>query len=120
MRSEPAHDVKPLDTIALTQPGEVVWETRPGAQSNGGGIAWAVRSSGNTLMSGFGRLTSGSTPAKTLDHDEVIHVLSGVLGIRSEGTDTVAHAGGVLAISQGATVTYFGEQAEFFFVITAG
>ena len=105
--------------IEMTQAENAVWEIRDGAQENGGGIAWAGRSTGNSLASGFGRLQCGRTPEKTLEYDEVIHVLQGTFGVSCGGVETVARAGGVLSISRGTTVAYFGVQAEFFFVVTA-
>ncbi|TDF62659.1 hypothetical protein [Cupriavidus sp. L7L] len=107
------------EAIALTPAGDVQWEGRGGAEDNGGGIAWAARASGNSLASGFGRLRSGRTPPKTLGYDEVIYVLQGTFGVSCNGIDTVARVGGVLSIKRGSTVTYFGTEAQFFFVVTA-
>lgn len=108
------------ETIALTRPGEAAWERRGGAEDAAAGIAWAARAAGNSLASGFGRLKSGRTQPKTLDYDEVIHVLTGSLGVSCNGTEVIARAGGVLSMPRGATVVYFGSDAEFFFVVTAG
>lgn len=107
------------ETIALTRAGEVVWDSRGGAENNGGGIAWAARSAASSLASGFGRLKAGRTPPKTLDYDEVIHVLKGTFGVSCNGTNVVAEAGETLSIGRGSTVIYFGSNAEFFFVVTA-
>ncbi|MGR8023331.1 hypothetical protein [Burkholderia cenocepacia] len=106
-------------TTALTRAEEIVWEIRGGAEDGGGGIAWAVRSTGNSLASGFGRLKVGETPAKTLEYDEVIHVLDGTLGVTCDGRLLVARAGDVLSLSRGSVVSYYGCDAEFFFVVTA-
>lgn len=106
-------------TTALTRADDAVWDTRDGAQDGGGGIAWAVRSAGNSLASGFGRLKAGGTPAKTLDYDEVIHVLRGTFGVTCDGRQLIAQAGDVLSLSRGSVVTYSGCDAEFFFVVTA-
>ncbi|WP_322021582.1 MULTISPECIES: cupin domain-containing protein [unclassified Burkholderia] len=103
-------------TTALTRADEAVWETRDGGA---GGIAWAARSTGNSLASGFGRLKEGGTPPKTLDYDEVIHVLKGTFGITCDGKQMIARAGDVLSLSRGSVVTYSGQDAEFFFVVTA-
>ena len=107
-----------LKTVVLTRAAEAAWELRSGAEDNGGGIAHAARSPGNSLTSGFGRLRQGRTPSKTLDYDEVIYVLQGTLGVGCDGVDLSASAGDVLSISRGSTVTYFGTDAEFFFVAT--
>ncbi|RQS40918.1 hypothetical protein [Burkholderia sp. Bp8990] len=106
-------------TTALTRAEDAVWEIRSGAEDGGGGIAWAARSTGNSLASGFGRLKAGETPAKTLDYDEVIHVLDGTLGVTCDGRQLVARAGDVLSLSCGSIVSYSGRDAEFFFVVTA-
>ncbi|WP_321896560.1 hypothetical protein [Burkholderia cepacia] len=106
-------------TTALTCADETVWETRDGTQDGAGGIAWAASSTGNSLASGFGRLKEGGTPPKTLDYDEVIHVLKGTFGITCDGRQLVARAGDVLSLSRGSVVTYSGQDAEFFFVVTA-
>lgn len=105
--------------IELTKAENISWEIRDGAEKNEGGISWAMRAAGNSLASGFGRLKNGRTPEKTLEYDEVIYVLQGVLGVSCNGSDVMAQAGEVLSISRGATVAYFGTQAEFFFVVTA-
>lgn len=107
------------ETIAVTRAGDAVWDLRGGAEDNGGAIAWATRPAGNSLASGFGRLKTGRTPPKTLDYDEVIYVLKGSFGISCDDAEVVAEAGGVLSINRGSTVTYFGSDAEFFFVVTA-
>ena len=39
-------------------------------------------------------------------------------GLQCDGVDLSASAGEVLSISRGSTVTYFGTDAEFFFVAT--
>lgn len=106
-------------TTAVTRVGEAAWELRGGAEDSGGGIAWAARSAGNSLAAGFGRLMAGRTPPKTLDYDEVIHVLKGTFGVSCDGEYLVAQAGDVLSLSRGSTVTYSGSDAEFFFVVTA-
>ncbi|WP_396333234.1 hypothetical protein [Burkholderia anthina] len=107
-------------TTALTRADDAAWEVRRGAEDGGGGIAWAVRSAGNSLASGFGRLKAGETPAKTLDYDEVIHVLDGTFTVTCDSRHLVAQAGDVLSLSRGSVVTYSGCDAEFFFVVTAG
>ncbi|REE07557.1 ethanolamine utilization protein EutQ [Paraburkholderia sp. BL27I4N3] len=107
-------------TTALTRAGDAVWEVRGGAEDTGGGIAWAVRSAGSSLASGFGRLKAGQTPPKTLDYDEVIHVLKGTFGVSCDGAQIIAQAGDVVSLSQGSIVTYSGNDAEFFFVVTTG
>lgn len=106
-------------TLMLTRSANVAWETRPGAEDNGGRIAYAAAASGSSLASGFGRLRKGETPLKTLDYDEVIHVLQGTLTVHSDGAALSASAGDVLALRRGSTVRYAGTDAEFFFVITA-
>ncbi|TDN62286.1 ethanolamine utilization protein EutQ [Paraburkholderia sp. BL10I2N1] len=106
-------------TTVLTRAGDAAWELRGGAEDNGGGIAWAVRSAGNSLASGFGRLKGGQTPPKTLDFDEVIHVLKGTFSVRCDGRQLDARAGDVISLSRGSAVTYSGGDAEFFFVVTA-
>ncbi len=103
----------------MTRAGDAAWELRGGAEANGGGIAWALRSTGNALASGFGRLKAGQTPPKTLDYDEVIHVLKGTLSVSCDGGQLVARAGDVISLSRGSAVVYSGTDAEFFFVVTA-
>ncbi|MGC7402291.1 hypothetical protein ACPWR0_00460 [Pandoraea pneumonica] len=102
--------------VAITHAADVSWRSREGAGD--GSLAWANSCTGSRLASGLGRWANGRSSAKTLDYDEALFVLSGVLGVSTEDGDFTATAGEFLHIKRGTTVTYFGADAEFVFVVT--
>ena len=102
--------------VAVTHTADVSWHSRGGAGE--GTLAWANGCTGSNLASGLGRWANGRSSAKVLDYDEVLFVLSGTFGISTEDGDFTATPGEFLNIKRGTTVTYFGTDAEFVFVVT--
>ncbi|MCE4058720.1 hypothetical protein LXM60_00665 [Pandoraea sputorum] len=102
--------------VAATHAADVVWRAREGAGD--GALAWANGCTGSRLASGLGRWAGGRSAAKTLDYDEVIYVIQGVFGVSLSDGEFSAERGEFLHIKRGTTVTYFGTNAEFVFVVT--
>jgi ethanolamine utilization protein EutQ (cupin superfamily) len=107
-----------MQSIRLIKGEAIQTQARGGATDGVAQIAWAIPDDqGAPLPCGFGRLHEALCEPKTLDYDEVILVLEGVLGVEAgDGTRIEGRAGDVIEIVRGTTIRYSGTHAKLFFV----